>query len=143
MKYGGRDLYKEWDANQSNEVYSEYIKRNSESINVAILKKYAFLLDLGYGEIKNMDNQIVRFERKQDNYVFRIYYPNMSAMELNVYYDELQTSLDFNGDGEYDECITISGFPVSMDVKNIRHIEQKLIKTFNDELEKLKFKEAD
>jgi len=138
MKYCGRDLYKEWEKKNAGETYSEYVKRVSENITTKILEKYSFLLEMGYKEIKNIDNHIVRFQREQGTCLFSIFFPNMAYLALSVYYAPLDLKLSFNGDGEYDECITVDGCPVSMNVESVRIAEKELIRVFNEELEKLK-----
>lgn len=143
MRYGGRDLYVEWEKNKGVESYSEYVKRVSENITAKILKKYSFLLEMEYKEIKNLDTHIVRFEKKRGNCLFSIYFPNMSNLNLSVYYAPLQLKLSFNGDGEYDECIMVDNVPVSMNTKSVRIAEKELMRVFNEELGRLRLDEVD
>lgn len=145
MMYDGRDLYKEWEKKSdagNEEPYSEYAKRVSLEITVKILGKYDFLLNMGYYSIKNIDNHIVRFERKQGNCLFGIYYPGMSSVHLSVYYTNIPLELVFNGDGEYDECINVNERPVSINKESVELAEQKLISIFNEELNKLKIERS-
>lgn len=141
MMYGGRDLYQEWLKEDMSMLYGEYVVKESPSITSKILEQYSFLLDIGYKEIVNIDKHIVRFERRENNCVFVLYYPNMNTLYLEVYYDKIPHNLSFNGDGEYAECITLGGHKVQMTHLSIKQGEKELKKLFNCELEKLKLKE--